>query len=87
MMEGTTKAALRVVDSAIFEQMQANIDEDSQVWEGIRNILQKLERQGPFAFSVVDVSIFQLMSRESHSICLKSASIRLLMLMFEAVDS
>ena len=57
-MEGTTGAALRMVDATIFEQLQANIDEDSQVREEIRNILQKLERQGPFHFSVVDVSVF-----------------------------
>ncbi|KAL8864808.1 MAG: hypothetical protein Q9174_007212, partial [Haloplaca sp. 1 TL-2023] len=35
-----------MVDPAIFEQLQANIDSDSQIREELRNILQKLERQG-----------------------------------------
>ena len=30
----------------VFEQIQAKLDEDSQVREEIRNIVQTLERQG-----------------------------------------
>ncbi|KAL9582648.1 MAG: hypothetical protein Q9212_003170 [Teloschistes hypoglaucus] len=35
-----------MIDPAIFEQLQANIDNDAQVREELRNILQRLERQG-----------------------------------------
>ncbi|KAI4253286.1 MAG: hypothetical protein LQ352_003783 [Teloschistes flavicans] len=35
-----------MIDPAIFEQLQANIDSDAQVREELRNILQRLERQG-----------------------------------------
>ena len=35
-----------IVDPTIFEQLQADIDDDSHVREEIRNILQKRERQG-----------------------------------------
>ncbi|KAI4151637.1 MAG: hypothetical protein L6R39_001976 [Caloplaca ligustica] len=34
-----------MVDPAIFERLQANIDDDAHVREELRNILQKLERQ------------------------------------------
>ena len=40
-------AAIRgMVDPTIFEQLQADIDDDSNVREEIRNFLQKRERQG-----------------------------------------
>ena len=35
-----------MIDPAIFEQLQSNIDDDSQLREEVRNILQKRERQG-----------------------------------------
>lgn len=35
-----------MIDPAIFEQLQANIDDDSQLRDEVRNILQKRERQG-----------------------------------------
>lgn len=35
-----------MIDPAIFEQLQANIDDDSHLREEVRNILQKRERQG-----------------------------------------
>lgn len=45
-MAAVQNAAPGMVDPAIFEQLQANIDEDTRVREELRNILQKLERQG-----------------------------------------
>ncbi|KAL8735292.1 MAG: hypothetical protein Q9181_002847 [Wetmoreana brouardii] len=44
-MAGAGNAAPGMVDPAIFEQLQANIDSDAHVREELRNILQKLERQ------------------------------------------
>ncbi|KAL8935417.1 MAG: hypothetical protein Q9216_005435 [Gyalolechia sp. 2 TL-2023] len=44
-MAATQNAAPGMVDPAIFEQLQANIDDDARVREELRNILQKLERQ------------------------------------------
>lgn len=35
-----------MVDPTIFEQLQLDIDDDSNVREEIRNFLQKRERQG-----------------------------------------
>lgn len=37
-----------MIDPAIFEQLQANIDDDSQFRDEVRNILQKRERQGMY---------------------------------------
>lgn len=37
-----------MIDPAIFEQLQANIDDDSQLRDEVRNILQKRERQGMY---------------------------------------
>lgn len=45
-MAASESATPGMVDPAIFEQLQANIDSDAQVREELRNILQKLERQG-----------------------------------------
>ncbi|KZF23568.1 putative Translin-1 [Xylona heveae TC161] len=43
----------QMIDPAIFEQLQAKIDEDSQVREDIREILQTLERQGRTVQSIL----------------------------------
>ncbi|KAI4248648.1 MAG: hypothetical protein L6R42_009210 [Xanthoria sp. 1 TBL-2021] len=42
-----------MIDPAIFEQLQANIDDDSQLREEVRNILQKRERQGRMTQSIL----------------------------------
>lgn len=44
-MAAAQNAAPGMVDPAIFERLQANIDDDAHVREELRNILQKLERQ------------------------------------------
>ncbi|KAL8833572.1 MAG: hypothetical protein Q9170_004187 [Blastenia crenularia] len=46
-------AVVGMVDPAIFEQLQANIDDDTHVREEIRNVLQKLERQDAQIMAVV----------------------------------
>ena len=40
-----------MVDPAIFEHLQARIDEDSEVREQLRIILQDLEKQGQSRYS------------------------------------
>lgn len=35
-----------MIDPAIFEHLQAKLDEDAQVREELRNIVQAMERQG-----------------------------------------
>ena len=42
-----------MVDPRIFEDLQTKIDEDAQVREQIRTILQTLERQGRVAQSIL----------------------------------
>ncbi|KAI4099846.1 MAG: hypothetical protein LQ339_005761 [Xanthoria mediterranea] len=42
-----------MIDPAIFEQLQANIDDDSQLRDEVRNILQKRERQGRMTLSIL----------------------------------
>ncbi|KAL8654367.1 MAG: hypothetical protein Q9226_003465 [Calogaya cf. arnoldii] len=42
-----------MIDPAIFKQLQANIDDDSQLREEVRNILQKRERQGRMTQSIL----------------------------------
>jgi hypothetical protein len=42
-----------LVDPRIFEDLQTKIDEDAEVKDQIRNILQTLERQGRTAQSVL----------------------------------
>jgi hypothetical protein len=42
-----------MVDPQIFEDLQAKIDEDTQVKEQLRTILQILERQGRTAQSIL----------------------------------
>ncbi len=37
-----------MIDTSIFEQLQVKIDEDAQVRENIRNVVQVLEKQGQF---------------------------------------
>ncbi|KAL9604003.1 MAG: hypothetical protein Q9219_000765 [cf. Caloplaca sp. 3 TL-2023] len=54
-----------MVDPRIFEQLQANVDDDAHVREELRNILQKLERQGMLALvdshgSLADGSVGRL---------------------------
>jgi hypothetical protein len=41
-------AAFGMVNPAIFEHLQTKIDEDSEVREGLKTILQVLEKQGKF---------------------------------------
>lgn len=48
-MAASPNIAPGMVDPAIFEQLQANIDDDAHVREELRSILQKLERQGSWA--------------------------------------
>jgi hypothetical protein len=50
-MAGSNAAGM--VDPQIFEDIQAKIDEDAQVKEQIRAILQILERQGRTAQSIL----------------------------------
>jgi hypothetical protein len=50
-MAGSNTASM--VDPQIFEDLQAKIDEDAQVKEQIRSILQVLERQGRTAQSIL----------------------------------
>lgn len=45
-MTANTSTSFGMVNPAIFEHLQAKIDEDVQVREEIRNILKVLERQG-----------------------------------------
>jgi len=42
-----------MVDPAIFEYLQSKIDEDSQVREELKNILQVLEKQGRSTQSIL----------------------------------
>ena len=37
-----------MASAAIFEQLQLKLDEDSQIREDIRNVVQTLERQGAY---------------------------------------
>jgi len=50
-MAGSNTAGM--VDPQIFEDLQAKIDEDTQVKEQIRAILQILERQGRITQSIL----------------------------------
>ena len=45
-MMTSSSATSSVVDPAIFGYLQAKIDEESQVREELRNIVQTLEKQG-----------------------------------------
>lgn len=45
-MAAAENAAPGMVDPKIFEQLQANIDDDARVREEFRAILQRLERHG-----------------------------------------
>ena len=45
-MAASQSATAGMIDPTIFEQLQAQIDDDGHVREELRNILQKLERQG-----------------------------------------
>lgn len=45
-MADLASAVSGMVNPAIFEHLQAKIDEDSHVREELRNILQNLEKQG-----------------------------------------
>ena len=44
------QAAFGMVNPAIFEHLQTKIDEDSEVREGLKTILQDLEKQGKSSF-------------------------------------
>ncbi|KAI4124983.1 MAG: hypothetical protein LQ338_004533 [Usnochroma carphineum] len=58
-MAAAENAAPEMVDPAIFEQLQANIDDDARVREELRNILQKLQRQVQEALSSAWPSIVE----------------------------
>lgn len=58
-MAAAENAAPGMVDPKIFEQLQANIDDDGRVREELRSILQRLERQGTL-YLVLDFRMFQL---------------------------
>ena len=45
-MTATNPTSFGMVNPAIFEHLQAKIDEDAHVREELRNILQTLEKQG-----------------------------------------
>lgn len=45
-MSTENPTSVGMVDPAIFEHLQAKIDEDSSVREEVRNILHVLEKQG-----------------------------------------
>ena len=45
-MASVDEAAPAMVDPAIFEHLQAKIDEDSYVRDELRDILKTLEKQG-----------------------------------------
>ncbi|KAL9580912.1 MAG: hypothetical protein Q9212_004216 [Teloschistes hypoglaucus] len=71
-MTASESATPGMVDPAIFEQLQANIDSDAQVREELRNILQRLERQGiMFPFQVNES-----MKNAWESICEQAKTIR-----------
>lgn len=42
-----------MVDPAVFEHLQVKIDEDSQLRQEIRNVVQVLERQGRHTMSIL----------------------------------
>ncbi|KAI4192586.1 MAG: hypothetical protein LQ350_008616 [Teloschistes chrysophthalmus] len=72
-----------MVDPAIFEQLQANIDSDAQVREELRNILQRLERQGrntqslnSRAHSVPAAELNESMKKAWDSICEQGKTIK-----------
>jgi len=48
-MASQDPAAFGMVNPAIFEHLQSKIDEDSMVREGLKTILQVLEKQGKFS--------------------------------------
>ncbi|MCJ1255209.1 hypothetical protein MMC24_003025 [Lignoscripta atroalba] len=52
-MASTNTADFGMVDPAIFEDLQAKIDEDTQVRDELRNILQTLEKQGRATQSIL----------------------------------
>ncbi|KAL9016263.1 MAG: hypothetical protein Q9185_006385 [Variospora sp. 1 TL-2023] len=58
-MAAAENAAPGMVDPKIFEQLQANIDDDGRVREELRSILQRLERQVEQALSPVWPSIVE----------------------------
>ena len=64
--------------SAIFEHLQVKLDEDSQVREELRNIVQIMERQGvcpPYKFVTNLVSTKTLIDRTTMSILSRAHSI------------
>ncbi|MCJ1228634.1 hypothetical protein MMC12_005295 [Toensbergia leucococca] len=52
-MASTNSPSFGMVNPAIFEHLQAKIDEDAQVREELRSILQTLERQGRSTQSIL----------------------------------
>lgn len=56
MGTSTQPASFDLVDPAIFEHLQAKIDEDSSAREELKNILQTLEKQGMSGFGCFDFS-------------------------------
>lgn len=52
-MSDATNDGGAFIDAQIFEDLQTRIDEDAQAREQIKDILQRLERQGRTAHSVL----------------------------------
>jgi hypothetical protein len=69
-----TSSYSNVVDAAIFEHLQAKIDEDAEVREQLKGILQDLEKQGTFlGLSCRDVPVTawaKLVQVDTRSPCL-----------------
>ncbi|KAI4198574.1 MAG: hypothetical protein LQ346_002727 [Caloplaca aetnensis] len=57
-MAAIENAAPDMVDPAIFERLQQNIDDDAHVREELRDILQKLERQGMSLLYAITIILF-----------------------------
>jgi hypothetical protein len=52
-MASVGSASLGMVSPAIFEQLQTKLDEDSQVREELRNLVQSMEKQGTSFASIL----------------------------------
>ena len=66
-MASTNTADFGMVDPAIFEDLQAKIDEDTQVRDELRNILQTLEKQGENWTKCIE-STLMVACRKSNSV-------------------
>ena len=65
-MATTNPTSFGMVNPAIFEHLQAKIDEDTQVREELRSILRVLERQGrAWVFLILGSAILILQSKSN----------------------